>query len=578
MIGYDPGHAGSWRARNCRAFFSLSARTGSDIHDILWGTDIFPVMFNDTINDEIFLPVTEDELHRILKAFSKDKCPGPDGWTIEFFLHFFDLIKLELLKMIEDSRINGFIHTQSTSTLIALIPKKRDADTFSDFRPISLCNISFKIISKIIAERIKGTLAVHLSCHQHAFLKGRNILDAVASTQECIFSMFSKNIDGAILKIDLKKAYDCLDWGFIRCLLVKIGLRKEMISWIMACIEGVKYAININGIPSPFFHAGRGLRQGCPLAPIIFILAMNTLSLHINRVVAELRCIPINICRQIYLSHNIFVDDVLICAMLQRSSWVSILEILNRFQKVTGLSINNHKSILYFHGERTELIQDIADLFGVQTQSLQSGISYLGFHLKTHRYTASDWDWLIGRYFKKITSWENRALSLAGRVTLTKAVLTHMSVYWAHLFYLPTSTINRINRITAYFIWGGSTKKQKMHLAKLDHISIPKRQGGWGIMNLRIFGRALLCRSLWRGIYAPSPWGKIIRIRYLKGKPVEFWYRRGIIGPRSGSPIWNSMRKIEPFFLSRLIWSSVVYQVRVDIFDRNRSLEKTNSP
>lgn len=73
-------------------------------------------------------------------------------------------------------------------------------------------------------------------------------------------------------------------------------------------------------------------------------------------------------------------------------------------------------------------------------------------------------------------------------------------------------------------------------------------------MNLRIFGRALLCRSLWRGIYAPSPWGKIIRIRYLKGRPVEFWFRRGIIGPRSGSPIWNKMRKIEPFFISRLRW------------------------
>eukprot|EP00253_Pinus_taeda_P005605 PITA_05605 len=203
---------------------------------------------------------TEDELHGVLKAFSKDKCPGPDGWTIEFFLHFFDLIKQDLIRMIEDSRISGRIHPHTSSTLIALIPKKRDADTFSDYRPISLCNISFKIISKIIAERIKGTLAVHLSKDQHAFLKGRNILDAVTTTQECIYTMFSKNIDEAILKIELQKAYDCIDWGFIRCLLARIGLGDEMISWIMACIEGVNYAININGIPSPYFTAERGLR------------------------------------------------------------------------------------------------------------------------------------------------------------------------------------------------------------------------------------------------------------------------------------------------------------------------------
>eukprot|EP00253_Pinus_taeda_P026277 PITA_26277 len=456
------------------------------------------------------VPITEEELHRILKAFSKDKCPGPDGWTIEFFLHFFDLIKHDLIRMIEDSRIYGRIHPHTSSTLIALIPKKLDVDSFSDFRPISLCNISFKIISKIIAERIKGTLAIHLSRDQHAFLKGRNILDAVASTQECIYSMFSKNIAGAVLKIDLQKAYDCLDCGFIRCLLAKIGLRVEMISWIMACIEGVKYAININGIPSPFFHAGRGLRQGCPLAPIIFILAMNSLSLHINKAVDEQRCIPINISRHISLSHNLFVDDVLLCAMLQRASWACLFDILYNFQKTTGLNINKQKSILYYHGDYTDLTRDIADMFGVQAQSILSGITYLGFHLKTHKYSTADWDWLIMRYYKKISSWEFRALSLAGRVTLSKAVLTHLSVYWAHLYYLPNSIIKRINHITASFIWGGSSTQHKIHLAQMKHISIPKQQGGWGILDLRQFGCALICRSLWRGVFGCSPWSNII--------------------------------------------------------------------
>eukprot|EP00253_Pinus_taeda_P014926 PITA_14926 len=431
--------------------------------------------------------------------------------------------------MIEDSRINGRIHPHTSSTLIALIPKKQDAESFSDYRPIYLCNISFKIISKIIAERIKGTLAIHLSRDQHAFLKGRNILDAVASTQECIYSMFSKNIAGAVLKIDLQKAYHCLDWGFIRCLLAKIGLRVEMISWIMACIEGVKYAININGIPSPFFHAGRGLRQGCPLAPIIFILAMNSLSLHINKAVDEQRCIPINISRHIPLSHNLFVDDVLICAMLHRASWTCLFDILNNFQKATGLNINKHKSILYFHGELTELILDIADMFGVQTQTIQRGITYLGYHLKSHKYSNSDWDWLIMRYYKKISSWEFRALSLAGRVTLTKA-------------------------ITASFIWGDTSSHQKIHLAQMKHITIPKQQGGWGILDLRLFGCALICRSLWRGIYGCSPWSNIIRLRYMKGRPIEYWLRKGTIGPRIGSPIWLSMRKIESLFISRLRW------------------------
>eukprot|EP00253_Pinus_taeda_P010868 PITA_10868 len=553
----------SWRLKSRISWLRLavikhfkaqySRGRGADIQDILWGIEVYPIMFDDSCNDTIFQPVTEDELHKVLKAFSKDKCPGPDGWSIEFFLCFFELLKHDLLHMIEDSRISGHIHSHISSTLIALIPKKRDTESFSDFRPISLCNISFKIISKIIAERMKGILAIHLTSDQHAFLKGRNIMDAAASTQECIHSIFSNNLDGAILKIDLQKAYDCIDWGFIRCLLAHIGIRPDMIMWIMACIENVNYAININGIPTSFFTAGRGLRQGCPLAPIIFILVMNSLSLHINNAVNDHRCSPIRISRHISLSHNLFVDDILLCAMLQRPSWQCLLDIMINFQKATGLIINKKKSTLYFNGANNDLINTIADMFEVQSLPIRNGISYLGFHLKP-KYMSSDWEWLVQRYYNKISSWEFRTLSLAGRVTLIVAVLTQLSVYWAHLFFIPTCIIRRLNQLTACYIWGGKTIHQKFHLARMKDISIPKQQGGWGIKELRQFRYALICRTLWRGIYGSSPWSNIIRQRYMKGKDIIYWYRKGLIGINSGSPIWRSMKKIEAYFISHMRW------------------------
>lgn len=105
-------------------------------------------MFDDELNDHLFQPVTEETLLETMKFFKRDKCPGPDRWTIEFFIHFFDLIKTDLLRMVEGFRISRSIHQKTSSTHIALIPKKGEAESFQDFRPISLCNISFKIISK----------------------------------------------------------------------------------------------------------------------------------------------------------------------------------------------------------------------------------------------------------------------------------------------------------------------------------------------------------------------------------------------------------------------------------------------
>jgi len=319
-------------------------------NDILWALDRVLKMFDQAKNEALFSPVTEKELFEIMKSFKKDKSLGPDGWSIDFFIHFFDLCKRDLLSMVEASRISGSIHSYTSSTYIALIPKKEEPISFLDFRPISLCNITFKIISKIIAERIKGTLASALSPNQHAFLKGRNIFDAVACTQECIHSMAKQNSNAAIMKIDIKKAYDVLDWGYLQSLLVKIGLQQGPIRWIMACYENVKYAVLINGIPSSFFQAERGLRQGCPLSPLLFIIAINSLSLLINQAVEKKEYAPIRIYKNIHISHNLFVDVLLLFAMLYKSTWICIKSILDRFQTATGLAINKSKSILFHNG------------------------------------------------------------------------------------------------------------------------------------------------------------------------------------------------------------------------------------
>lgn len=360
--------------------------------------------------------------------------------------------------------------------------------------------------------------------------------------------------NASIMKIDLQKAYDVLDWGYMQSLLAKISLNLDPIRWIMACIENVNYVVLVNGIPSPFFRAEWGLRQGCPLSPLLFILAINALSLHINRAVEEKAYVPVKICKQIHISHNLFVDDVLLFAMLSKTSWMCFKTILDRFQRASWLAINKAKSILY-HNETDEVTSSwISQLFGIDSRPLSEGIKYLGFHLKSKAYLKEDWRWLVERFFSKISLWEYRSLSLGGRVVLAQTVLMQMSVYWAHLYLLPASIIQAMNRISANFIWGAKDDRGKIHLSKLNLLTLPKKFGAWGLVDVRIFGKALVFKSLWRGIFDSNPWSAIIHQKYKKGRSLEFWLRFGSIAIKQGSTIWLSFKRIEKYFLNNLKW------------------------
>jgi hypothetical protein len=210
--------------------------------------------------------------------------PGPDGLNAAFYKATWNWSKHDVHHLVTDFYTNSTLPADLNRTFITLIPKKPNPVIPQDFRPISLCNVIYKIISKSLADRIKPHLPDYISQSQSAFIAGRHISSNVILTQEIIhsFKLKSWTSQAFLLKIDLAKAFDRLEWSFISQALTRIGFSPHFINLIYTCISTPSLSILINHEPTPFFYPHRGLRQGCPLSPYLFVIAINELSLRLQ--------------------------------------------------------------------------------------------------------------------------------------------------------------------------------------------------------------------------------------------------------------------------------------------------------
>jgi hypothetical protein len=451
---------------------------------------------------------------------------------VELYLHYFDLMGQDLLEAIEDSRISGLVNKQLNNTFIVLIPKQNHPRQFSDYRPISLCNLSYKIITKIIANRIRPFLSRALAEEQLGFLKGRQILDAIGTAQECLHSIKTKNLPAILLKLDLKQAFDCINWNFLHLILLQCGFGAAITNWMMGCITTATLAVLINGEASKAFHSERGLRQGCPLSPLLFILVLESLNILLKRSQLAGKLTGIKASRLTQILHLLFVDDVIIMTSASLAEWTEIFNVLNSFCSVSGLKINYQKSIFLATGVRDAFLLELKSLFGFDFRDLVAGFNYLGYYIKPSSYKAKDWSWLFEKFERRIQLWCNRCLSMGGRYILIKAVLESLPVYWMALAHIPHSVLKKLRQLIFAFLWNGSKQSRGLHLCGWETLSKPKALGGWGLRNLHLTYLALSANTLWRTLMTPGIWNKLIKDKYISHLPVHTWLRSASISPR----------------------------------------------
>ena len=217
-------------------------------------------------------PLSMSELHQAAGALAKEKAPGPDGFSVNFFTLFWPLIGPDFHLMIQDSLRTGRFPHGVTRGLITLIPKSGNLKFLNNWRPITLLNVGYKIYAKALQMRVQDPLSEIISPDQSAYLRNRFILDNILLTHETLSWAKKSKQDTIFLKLDFSKAFDRVDWSFLFQIMSRMGFPLSFINMVKLTLNDACAAINVNGQVSPSFPIERGVRQGCPLAPLLFLL------------------------------------------------------------------------------------------------------------------------------------------------------------------------------------------------------------------------------------------------------------------------------------------------------------------
>ncbi|WMV32723.1 hypothetical protein MTR67_026108 [Solanum verrucosum] len=417
---------------------------------------------------------TIDELRHVVFAMNPNSAAGPDGIGGKFYQACWNIIKEDLLAVVQ-SFFCGYIMPKFMShACLVLLPKTEQPSSFTDLRPISLSNFTNKIISKVLSMRLATVLPLLLSANQSGFVRGRSIIESIMLAQDITHNIKKPQVgNNVVIKLDMTKAYDRVSWSFTCLVLRRFDFGEVFIDLVWRIMSNNWYFIIINGHRQGFFHSTRGLNQGDPLSPALFILGAEVLTRMLN----SLHQIPsykgyFMEPKGPKINHLSFANDIIIFASTERQSLKHIMDNLKEYEQTSGQLINRGKSH-FMVPDKTP--QDILHTIK------NSPLTYLGCPLYIGRQKIIYYSYLVEKVSKKICGWQARVLSFGGRITLIKHALQSIPIHTMAAISPPNTTIKYIETIIADFFRGRDQDKRKYHWTSLDTMSFPCTEGGLGL-------------------------------------------------------------------------------------------------
>ncbi|KAJ0780408.1 putative RNA-directed DNA polymerase [Helianthus annuus] len=462
---------------------------------------------------------SKEEIKRAIFDCGDDRAPGPDDISFRLIKRFWNLFEVDFFNIMEEFFVNGVINLGCGSSFIALIPKVIDPLSLKEYRPISLVGVVNKVISKILANRLKIVLDSVISGSQSAFIKGRLILDGPLIVNEILNWSRKGKKKVFFLKVDFEKAYDNINWNFVLDILEQMGFSRRWCSWIKGVLLSARASVLVNGSPTFEFGCHKGMRQGDPISPFLFVIVMEALSCMFNKASS------LGIVKGVSLpnegptiTHLFYADDAIIMGEWSKDNIRNVVRILKCFHVCSGLRINLGKSNLIGVGVQPEEVDEMAIVVGYCTGSFP--FKFLGLCVGSNMNRTSSWQPVVDAFEKRLSLWKASMLSVGGDSGLA---------------------------LIRKFLWGGNSEIKKIHWVAWDRVASPVDMGGLGLQHLKDVNTALLAKWGWRyKNEQDSLWVKVVNAIHFGYSEWDFLPLRKAVGG---------------------VWSSVVSVLRRPLFE-----------
>ena len=392
------------------------------------------------------------------------KAPGPNGIPAFFFQEHWNIVKKDILNTVHAFFHSGYLSKTLDHTYITLVLKINFPDDVTHFRPISLWNVIYKVISKILVNRLKPFMDELITPFQNAFIRGRSITDIILLAHE-ILDMLGKKKGRkngfGVLKIDMSKAYDRVNWVFLKAVLVSMNFSSNWVNWILECVSTVHYTLLVNGSITQSFKPAKGLRQGDPLSPYLFLMCVNIMSLTLIKAENNKDIQGVKLGRNgVSFTHLFFADDSLLFFKRDNKSLTNIEQILSWYCSISGQCVNLSKSDLFCSPNISREDQE-ALAASLQVNLVQAPSKYLGMNFMLRGRRVVDFHFLVDRLHSKLQGWKAKLLSQAGQTTLITSVLQSLPLYVFSCFSVPETICNKMDSLSRAFWWGHEPRVRK---------------------------------------------------------------------------------------------------------------------